>query len=208
MLLLGFLANSSNQYFYWRKRYWCITQTAIHSRLNHPNIVSLIGAGTTSKGVRFVILERLDGGTLTQMLGYDTRIRDRRRRFWKRKPLSYLDVLRCARSIAAAMSHCHADAIPGCMVLHRDLKPDNIGFALDGSVKVLDFGLARIVENASVKSNDVYQMSGETGSLRYMAPGKRCDSALLPHLNFGLHELTLFVLLSTQRLLMHCLTIT
>ena len=44
-----------------------------------------------------------------------------------------------------------------------------IGFTLDGTVKLIDFGLARIVENATV-SNEVYEMSGETGSLRYMAP--------------------------------------
>ena len=100
---------------------------AIHSRLNHPNIVSLIGAGSTSKGVRFVVLERLDGGTLTQMLGYDTRIRDRRRRFWRKKQFAYLDVLRTARAIACAMQYCHEQAVPGSMVLHRDLKPDNIG---------------------------------------------------------------------------------
>lgn len=140
--------------------------TDVHSRLNHPNIVSLIGAGTTSKGVRFMVLERLDGGTLTQMLGYDTRIRDRRRRFWRKNQLSYLDVLRCARSIADAMAYCQGDAIPGSMVLHRDLKPDNIGFTLSGQVKVLDFGLAHVLENATPESNDVYQMSGETGSVR------------------------------------------
>lgn len=145
-------------------------ELAIHSRLNHINIVSLIGAGTTSKGVRFVILERLDGGTLAQMLGYDTRIRDRRRRFWRRKHFSFLDVLRIARSIAQAMNYCHRDAIPGCILLHRDLKPDNIGFMLDGTVKIIDFGLAKIIESASVDSPDVYAMSGETGSLRYMAP--------------------------------------
>lgn len=45
------------------------------------------------------------------------------------------------------------------------------GFTLDGTVKILDFGLAKIVENATVDSDDVYTMSGETGSLRYMAPG-------------------------------------
>ena len=102
-------------------------ELAVHSRLNHPNIVELVGAGTTSRGVRFVVLERLDGGTLTQMLGYDTRIRDRRRRFWKKKQFPFLDVLRVARSIALAMAYCHEDAIPGSVVLHRDLKPDNIG---------------------------------------------------------------------------------
>uniref|UniRef100_A0A7S2LY51 Protein kinase domain-containing protein n=1 Tax=Skeletonema marinoi TaxID=267567 RepID=A0A7S2LY51_9STRA len=141
----------------------------IHSRLDHPNIVKLIGAGFTPRGVRFVVLERLDGGTLTQLLGYDTRIRDRRRRFWAKKKISYMDVLKCARSLAEALAYCHGRAIPNAMVLHRDLKPDNVGFTLDGTVKLIDFGLARTVENATI-SNDVYEMSGETGSLRYMAP--------------------------------------
>ncbi|KAL7427695.1 hypothetical protein ACHAXM_000930 [Skeletonema potamos] len=99
----------------------------IHSRLDHPNIVKLIGAGFTPRGVRFVVLERLDGGTLTQLLGYDTRIRDRRRRFWTKKKISYVDVLKCARSLAEALAYCHGRAIPNAMVLHRDLKPDNVG---------------------------------------------------------------------------------
>ena len=107
-------------------------ELSIHSRLDHPNIVSLLGAGLTSKGVRFFVLERLDGGTLTQMLGYETRIRDRRRRFWRKKLFSFLDVLRIARSIAEAMAYCHEQAVPGSIVLHRDLKPDNIGTLCQG----------------------------------------------------------------------------
>jgi serine/threonine protein kinase len=97
------------------------------SRLNHANIVNLIGAGRTSRGARFVVLEWLGGGTLKQMLAYDNPIRDRRHRFWRRKSDSFLDALRIARSIAEAMKYCHEVAIPGCVVLHRDLKPDNIG---------------------------------------------------------------------------------
>jgi serine/threonine protein kinase len=46
-----------------------------------------------------------------------------------------------------------------------------VGFTLKGTVKILDFGLAKLLENADPKSSEVYAMSGETGSLRYMAPG-------------------------------------
>jgi len=145
-------------------------ELAIHSKLNHPNLVLLFGAGSTSKGVRFMVLERLDGGSLSQKLGYDRRIRDRRRRFRKSYHMSFNQSIKCARSIAVAMSYLHEDAIPGGMCLHRDLKPDNIGFTLDGTVKVLDFGLATILQNASPSKSDTYHMSGETGSLRYMAP--------------------------------------
>lgn len=145
-------------------------ELAVHRLLNHKNIVSLYGAGFTSSKSRFIVMERLDGGTLTQVLGYDTRIRDRRRRFWKKNKLVYIKVLECAKQIAEAMDYCHRSAVDGSMVLHRDLKPDNIGLTLGGDVKIIDFGLARVVENSSANSDDTYQMSGETGSLRYMAP--------------------------------------
>ena len=118
-------------------------ELSVHSRLNHDNIVSLIGAGTTSKGVRFFVLERLDGGTLTQMLGYDTRIRDRRRRFWRRKQFSFMDVLRVAKAISEAMTYLHEEAIPGCVVLHRDLKPDNIGECLRACMRAFLLGRTR-----------------------------------------------------------------
>jgi len=145
-------------------------ELAIHSKLKHKNIVQLYGAGTTSKGHRFLVLERLDGGTLTQVLGYDTRIRDRRRRFWKKKNFGLKEVLTYARALADALAYCHGRALENGMILHRDLKPDNIGFTLDGTLKLMDFGLARVMDNASPLSEETYRMSGETGSLRYMAP--------------------------------------
>jgi serine/threonine protein kinase len=142
----------------------------VHAMLNHENIVRLFGAGYQSDHSRFLVMERLDGGTLTQLLGYETRIRDRRRRFWKKQKLPYVKVLGIAKQIAEAMDYCHRMALPGSMILHRDLKPDNIGLTLGGEVKIIDFGLARVVDNASPDMDELYEMSGETGSLRYMAP--------------------------------------
>jgi len=104
-------------------------------------------------------------------LGYDSRIRDRRGRFWKHKKLfTYLEVLTHARDLADALNYLHEEAFPGSMCLHRDLKPDNIGFTINGSIKLFDFGLARIVEGVIPNGDKTYQMSGETGSLRYMSP--------------------------------------
>ena len=100
----------------------------IHSQLDHRNIVSLHGAGHDRNGARFLVLERLDGGTLSQMMGHDTRIRDRRRRFFRKKEkIPYVDVLKYAQQIAAALDYLHRNAIEGSMIIHRDLKPDNIG---------------------------------------------------------------------------------
>lgn len=63
-------------------------------------------------------------------------------------------------------------------LIHRWVNPTNvsnfssryIGFSLDGTVKIIDFGLSKILENSDPSSDELYNMSGETGSLRYMAP--------------------------------------
>jgi serine/threonine protein kinase len=79
-------------------------------------------------------------------------------------------VLTHAVSLADALNYLNSSALANSMVLHRDLKPDNIGFTLGQELKLIDFGLAKVVENATPQCDDVYRMSGETGSLRYMAP--------------------------------------
>lgn len=55
-------------------------------------------------------------------------------------------------------------------IVYRDLKPDNIGFDIRGDVKIFDFGLAKEMRSEDMVSDDLYDMSGNTGSLRYMAP--------------------------------------
>lgn len=55
------------------------------------------------------------------------------------------------------------------MVVHRDVKPDNIGFTAEGDLKLLDLGLSKVVSKSEM-DNAAYIMTGGTGSARYMAP--------------------------------------
>jgi len=91
--------------------------------LNHPNIAQVYGLEEC--GSRYAIaMELVDGETLAERLA--------------RGPLEVAEVLRIARDIAEAVEAAHAEGI-----VHRDLKPANIKMRHDGTVKVLDFGLAK-----------------------------------------------------------------
>jgi serine/threonine protein kinase/Tol biopolymer transport system component len=92
--------------------------------LNHPHIAAIYGIEDTSD-VRALVLELVDGETLARRLS--------------RAPLPITDASRLAMQIAEALAAAHARGI-----VHRDLKPANIMITAAGSVKVLDFGLAKI----------------------------------------------------------------
>jgi serine/threonine protein kinase len=55
-------------------------------------------------------------------------------------------------------------------IIYRDIKPDNIGFDVRGDVKIFDFGLAREFDPKTVDKDGTYNLTGDTGSPRYMAP--------------------------------------
>ncbi|HEX8111786.1 MAG TPA: serine/threonine-protein kinase, partial [Kofleriaceae bacterium] len=93
------------------------------ARLTHPNVVTVYEVGTAT-GRDFVAMELVHGETLAAWL-----------RAGQRTPAAILDAfLAAGRGLAAA----HAAGI-----VHRDFKPDNVMVSADGSVRVLDFGLAR-----------------------------------------------------------------
>ncbi|CAN0487941.1 unnamed protein product [Laminaria digitata] len=104
--------------------------------LHHEHIVSLLGAGFLPDGRRFVALEYLSGGTLSEVL--------RARRSTPMRVSRVMQVLDLALALCNALEYLHDVAVPGRIVCHRDLKPDNIGFAADGSLKVIDFGLGKV----------------------------------------------------------------
>src|SRR4029453_16511391 len=91
--------------------------------LNHPNIAAIFGL-EESNGVRALVLELVDGPTLADRIAPGA------------IPLD--EALPIARQIAVALEAAHDQGI-----VHRDLKPANIKLRPDGTVKVLDFGLAK-----------------------------------------------------------------
>lgn len=73
--------------------------------------------------------------------------------------------LKIAFDIAGALKYLHS-----LNIIYRDLKPENVGFDVRGDVKLFDLGLAKELDPAKKMEDDTYQLSGKTGSLRYMAP--------------------------------------
>src|SRR5438034_7665933 len=94
--------------------------------LNHPNIATIHEIGE-SDGVNFIAMEFIDGATLREKI--------RQEQTDLRKLLRYL------QHVAEGLAKAHAAGI-----VHRDLKPDNIMITGDGHAKILDFGLAKLIE--------------------------------------------------------------
>jgi eukaryotic-like serine/threonine-protein kinase len=103
------------------------TERQIQARLGHPNITRLLDGGTTDDGLTYFVMEYIQGYPLTK--------------YCDSRQLSITDRLRLFRKICDAVSYAHQN-----LIVHRDLKPDNILVTAEGTPKLLDFGLAKILE--------------------------------------------------------------
>ncbi len=129
------------------------------SALNHPHIVTIYGIDRDGD-VDFIAMEYVPGRTLDQAIG--------------RRGLKLQDTLRLGVQIADALSAAHAAGI-----VHRDLKPGNVMVADNGSVKVLDFGLAKLAEASESQDEATRTLRADApltekgtivGTVSYMSP--------------------------------------
>ena len=119
------------------------------STLNHPSISRLYGGGVTEDGRSYFIMEFVEGLTLG---------------LWcKRQKLTVTERLAIFRQVCSAVAHAHAVGI-----VHRDLKPDNIMVTAEGVPKLLDFGIAKIINKDVQEQDRVQDMPGEVGPLTPM----------------------------------------
>lgn len=110
-------------------------EAEVLASLNHPHIAAIYGL-EDSHGVRALVMELVEGPTLAERIAQGA------------IPLD--EALRVARQIAEALEAAHEQG-----VIHRDLKPANIKVRSDGTVKVLDFGLAKALERAPAAAGPV-----------------------------------------------------
>jgi serine/threonine protein kinase len=125
------------------------------SALNHPNIAHIYELGEAD-GARFIAMEYVEGKSLEHKIN--------------RTPLRVADILQIAPQIADALSEAHAKGI-----IHRDIKASNIVLTNRGQVKVLDFGLAKLVTDKPLPDADVSTQLKTSpgiviGTVPYMSP--------------------------------------
>lgn len=135
-----------------RQRFYREAQTA--GRLTHPNIVTVYDVGE-ELGMSYIVMEFVEGQTLSRLM--------------KKERLSIDQIRHVIYNAGMGLDYAHANG-----VFHRDVKPDNIMVTSSGIVKVMDFGIARIVESHLTRTGSVM------GTPAYMSPeqvnGQKIDA--------------------------------
>jgi eukaryotic-like serine/threonine-protein kinase len=126
----------------------------ILARLTHPHIARLIDAGVTETGQPYLVLEHIDGQHIN--------------RYCDQKKLGIEERIRLFLDVQSAVAHAHAH-----LIVHRDLKPSNVLVTTDGEVKLLDFGIAKLLGTDDHHSSASTMLTVEGGHVltpKYAAP--------------------------------------
>lgn len=153
------------------------------SRLQHPNCVRVSDVGKTQSGLRYMVMELISGNSLTSILG---------------QALPVVRSIDIARQVLAGLNHAHERSI-----VHRDVKPDNILLTRtsDGRelVKLVDFGIARVLEGARDPDTFSTQMGRVFGTPQYMSPEQASGKTVDLRADIYTTGLVLYEMLSGRR---------
>ena len=128
-----------------------VRETKAVAALSHPNLMAIFDTGIEN-GISYAVAELLEGETLRASL--------------RRGPLPWRNAAEIGAALAEGLAAAHAKGIT-----HRDLKPENIFLTLDGRVKILDFGLARVEASLTGADADTQTEAGTLlGTPGYMSP--------------------------------------
>ncbi|NBC65960.1 MAG: tetratricopeptide repeat protein [Bacteroidetes bacterium] len=116
--------------------------------MNHPNIARFFNSGTTSDGFPYIIMEYIDGMPITD--------------YCEKNECTIEEKIDLFKKVLEAVRYAHEN-----LVIHRDLKPGNIFIDNTGHVKILDFGISKLMEE---ESEDITQTGSRILTLRYAAP--------------------------------------
>lgn len=136
--------------------------------LKHVNLVNIHDFGVLQNNYPFIVMELIEGSTLQQLMQ-------------QRGPLPLSDIQSIFVRLCFALSYAHQNGI-----IHRDIKPGNIMLKRDlpltdeSCVKILDFGLAKIMNSLSVDFESLTKTGDVIGSPLYMSP-EQCSGAALDH---------------------------
>ncbi|MCA3220243.1 MAG: protein kinase [Burkholderiales bacterium] len=123
----------------------------ILATLEHPNIARLYDAGVDQHGRPYLALEYVEGQPIDV--------------YAKERGLSVRQKLDLLLQVCSAVAFAHSR-----LVVHRDLKPSNILVTSDGQVRLLDFGIAKLMEGDSAKETQLTQLAGRALTLDYASP--------------------------------------
>ena len=123
----------------------------ILASLDHPNIARIYEAGMDARGRPYLALEYVEGDPIDL--------------YCKQHALGINERLQLLLQVAHAVAHAHSR-----LVVHRDLKPANILVTTDGQVRLLDFGIAKLMEGELTQETQLTQVAGRALTLDYASP--------------------------------------